>query len=225
MSVANVGNSRCSLIGTPDLVEQGANGQVSVIPTVAGTILGYAGIVGYATINPGESAWLIIEESLSCNGGGDQATYANVAISVSGATVRMPGMTLTTTCPIRVSTWYLTADAAYVAPNRFHLVHVTITAPESVGRGTDLVYTVTLANYTPALSLTPCPTYTEALGSVAHTYRLNCAASVLAYGDTRFEMRLAVPSNFPAGSSDLSWKFDEPGVVDNNGNGTTIDLL
>jgi Protein of unknown function (DUF4232) len=225
MTVANVGRSRCSLIGTPDLVDQGTNGQVTVIPSVAGPILGYAGIVGYATINPGESAWLIIEESLSCNGGGDQDSYTNVAISIPGATVSMPGTTLTTTCPIRVSTWYLKADADYRAPNRFAMVNVTITAPESVRRGGALVYTVTLTNYQPLLSLTPCPVYTETLGSEAHTYRLNCGASVLAYGDNRFEMRMAVPANLAAGPIDLDWKFDEPGVADNAGNGTTLNLL
>jgi hypothetical protein len=164
MSVANVGHSRCSLIGTSNLVDQSVNGKVSVIPTVAGPILGYPGIVGYATINPGESAWLLVEESISCNGGGDQVSYANVSISVPSATMRMPGTTLTTTSPIRMSTWCLAADATYAAPNRFGMVDVTITAPESVHRGTDLVYTVSLANYQPQLSLTPCPIYTETLG-------------------------------------------------------------
>jgi hypothetical protein len=37
-------------------------------------------------------------------------------------------------------------------------------------------------------------------------------------------MRLAVPANLPAGPSDLDWKFNEPGVVDNTATGTTIDL-
>jgi hypothetical protein len=225
ISVANVGRTQCSLIGTPDLVDDGANGHASVIPTEPSPIAGYAGIVGYATINPGESAWLIIEESFSCNGGSNHATYANVTISVPGATVRMPGTTLTTTCPIRVSTWYLKADANYVAPNRFSPVSVTITAPDSVRRGTVLVYTITLSNHQPQLSLSPCPIYTESLGSVALTYRLNCGASVLAYGDTRFEMRFAVPADVAAGPSDLDWRFNEPGVRGNTGNVTTINLL
>jgi hypothetical protein len=87
VSVRNVGRSTCSLIGTPGLTARDNGGTATAIPTVAGPVLGYAGIVGYATIKPGESAWLIIEESLSCNGGINAISYSNVTIDLPASSV------------------------------------------------------------------------------------------------------------------------------------------
>jgi hypothetical protein len=199
VSVRNVGRSTCSLLGTPGLTSRDGGGKVTAIPTVAGPILGYAGIVGYATINPGESAWLIIEESLSCEGGVNPTTYSNVSIGQPGFSMSIPATALTTTCPIRVSAWYLPADANFWAPNRFANVQVAIAAPDSARRGADLAYTVTLTNNEGPVSLTPCPVYSETLGSIAATYRLNCTMSMLWNGSVRFEMRLSIPVDAAAG--------------------------
>jgi hypothetical protein len=225
VSVRNVGGSTCSLIGTPDLTARDSAGKVTAIPTVAGPVLGYAGIVGYATINPGESAWLIIEGSLSCDGGINATSYGNVSVDLPASSLSVPATALTTTCPIRVSTWYLPADANYRAPDRFASVEVAIEAPDSARRGTDLVYTVTLTNYLGPVSLTPCPIYSEVLGSITATYRLNCTMSTLSSGSLRFEMRLSIPADMTAGPTDLRWQIDEPGVIDNISDKVTVTLV
>jgi hypothetical protein len=223
-SVANTGSTRCSLIGAPQVESQGAGGHMTVVPTLTGPVLGYAGIVGYATIDPGESAWLIIETSLSCNGGIDPPSYRDLVINVAGGAVSVPDTVLTSTCTVLVSTWYRPAEAQYTAPNRFANVSIAIGTPDSVRRGTDLMFTVTLTNNLAPITLTPCPVYTETLAGQEHTFELNCTAPTLPTGDTRFLMRVPVPANLPAGATDLMWQFDEPGVRYSAGNDTTVTL-
>jgi hypothetical protein len=139
--------------------------------------------------------------------------------------MNVAGTTLTTTCPIRVSTWYLPADANFWAPNRFANVQVAMLVPDSARRGTELVYTITLTDYESPVSLTPCPIYSEILGSVTATYRLNCEMATLLNGSLRFEMRLIIPMDIAAGPTDLHWKIDEPGVIENIGADAAVTLL
>jgi len=83
-----------------------------------------------------------------------------------------------------------------------------------------LVYTVTLSNPTSAaISLTPCPSYTQTLFSavassrrIQQTLLLNCSAatSIPSKGTLTYEMRLAIPGDLPSGPGKLTWTLDVP---------------
>ncbi|CAN5330647.1 hypothetical protein BH11PSE11_BH11PSE11_27130 [soil metagenome] len=97
----------------------------------------------------------------------------------------------------------------------------TVTAPEIVGRGATLRYSVTLYNAgTAAISFASCPSYTQSLyvdGKVtANTMRLNCGATgsqIAANSSATYEMQLAVPADLPAGDAKLSWQLQNGPLV------------
>jgi hypothetical protein len=63
-----------------------------------------------ATIKPGDTATVVIVTSESCGGGIDPTRYTDVALVVTGRSIAVPGLALETTCPVRVSTWYVAPD-------------------------------------------------------------------------------------------------------------------
>jgi hypothetical protein len=93
-------------------------------------------------------------------------------------------------------------------------VTVDISAPASVSRGATLVYFVTIRNDgSRDYRLQPCPDYFEFLMGVKNgpTYQLNCPpAGLIAPGrSVKFEMRLAIPSGEPTGSSYINWSLQD----------------
>jgi hypothetical protein len=105
LTATNTGAVRCTLLGSPDLITVSA-GSAQVVPVVESPALGAANGEMPATIDPGEHAYATIGTSLTCHGGLNPATYANVAIAQFGAPVPATGSTLVTTCPVRVGPWY-----------------------------------------------------------------------------------------------------------------------
>ena len=86
-------------------------------------------------------------------------------------------------------------------------------------RGSALIYYVRLNNPTSQRILfSPCPAYTESLGtggvSARDTYQLNCEGNgggINANASLRYEIRMNVPRTMPAGKTKLAWALDEPG--------------
>lgn len=104
---------------------------------------------------------------------------------------------------------------------------VGITAATSVARGHDFDYTILLTNNSStAVSLNPCPTYTESINSGGHvtavTYELNCAvASSIAPSQTvAFAIKLHIPADQPTGPAKLSWRLT--GSVTSAGGATVV---
>lgn len=95
-------------------------------------------------------------------------------------------------------------------------LRASLIIPHSTSPGGTLIYLVTLSNPTAtAIALDPCPSYTESIGlraPVRQTFQLNCSAvgSIPAGTSVTFEMRLAVPINFPKGTTKLSWQLEVP---------------
>lgn len=97
-------------------------------------------------------------------------------------------------------------------------VELQIRAPDSVKRGSTLVYFVTLTNASNAdYRLTPCPDYVEILGAkqAQVRYQLNCApvGHIGSGRSVTFEMRLAVPPSMAPGPTVLNWSLLDGRVI------------
>lgn len=100
----------------------------------------------------------------------------------------------------------------------------SITAPATVRAGEELRYEVTLRNTTGSIYewTTGCPVFLAILQTpeaeprnvAGNHQQLNCAPArdLPPGGEARFEMRLAVPEQVPAGPWSLTWSFTSPGL-------------
>lgn len=166
---------------------------------------------------PGQTALLLIGAPSTCAGAGQPRIASTLRLVLpDGEAVSAGGARVDTECgPASVVRFEALAPPA-PSPGPLSGIRLSISVPQSVGRGQLLAHTVTLRNPgRDQLAFSPCPSYTETLGtgvgpSLTRTLLLNCgAAGSLAGGASRaYEMRVAVPSSFPAGATKLSWKLD-----------------
>lgn len=100
-------------------------------------------------------------------------------------------------------------------PSQYLPVSLSIDAPQSVQRGSTLVYYVTIRNdsTTTDYPLTPCPDYVEIVGlkTAVAKYALNCGpvGHVGPGASVRFEMRLQIPPTMPVGLTGLLWVLND----------------
>lgn len=165
----------------------------------------------------GGSVHIVIGTPGNCPGAG---TSPNIATAVQltlagGEVLTVSGTWINVECgPPVVLAFDLqqTARAAVAAS----AILAKLLVPSSAVAGQTLVYFVTASNPTPnAISLTPCPSYTESIGAGSpfkQTFLLNCAAvgAIPANGHVTFEMRLQVPTNAPKGNAKLGWHLEVP---------------
>jgi hypothetical protein len=197
--VTSTAATRCTLDGVPALTSAGR-----AVPTGPGEVPG--GAATPATIDPGEIAFAQLTTAGGCPG--QAVTHRDLAI---GPGIRIPGLTLESTCPVGVSPWYRAVPEETPGPGRFAPLLATVDAPATVDRGRDVVYVVTLRN--PGgqpVSLQPCPVYLQRLGKYGGWFTLNCAVATIAAGSAvRFAMRLTVPVDAESGRALLHWALDD----------------
>jgi hypothetical protein len=132
----------------------------------------------------------------------------------AGDAVTVGGTYVDTECGAATVVEFGAADVLPAAtPGPIGSLTVTVDAPQTVARGAVLTYQVSLANQTAAtVALSPCPSYTEVLGTVQRTLVLNCqgAASIAAGATATFQMQLTVPASAPPGDTKLSWALEVP---------------
>jgi hypothetical protein len=214
--VRNVGPVSCTLEGHPKAQGVDRMGKPIGPAAQAGKYLPNVGRDdGYATIEPGEPARFILSiGSAGCAGQPIRYQGADLVLS-NGFRFTIKNAWLTGSCPLKASAWEPVTSAA----GQFWALEARLEAPSSVEAGNELVYTVELLNVTDTtVSLDPCPVYTQILApeqrfdlddlaSLYHnTHRLNCTtASIGPRGAMRYEMKLPVPQEFPAGKTLLHW--------------------
>jgi hypothetical protein len=86
-----------------------------------------------------------------------------------------------------------------------------IDLPSSVRAGATILYTVTLTNPTDvAVSLRPCPGYTDGLGS---SFALNCDTvhAIPPHGHVDYAMRIRIPEKYTRnGVAKVAWSLNTP---------------
>lgn len=113
----------------------------------------------------------------------------------------------------------------------------SITAPATARPGEDLFYEVTLRNTTGATYewATDCPVFLAILQTpeaeprnvAGNHQQLNCAPArdLPPGGEARFEMRLFVPEQVPAGPWSLTWSFTATGLSASSPANANVTIL
>jgi hypothetical protein len=165
---------------------------------------------------------LLVGTPATCIGVGHPKVSSTAQITLAnGDVITADGIWVNTECGgATVAVFQLTTtQPANASP--LSGLRVSIAAPPSIGHGAVLTYQVTLHNPSAtSVALSPCPSYTEALGTggtsrLAQTLLLNCTAanSIGGNASLTYEMKLAVPSSFPADPTKLSWRLEPDGPV------------
>jgi hypothetical protein len=214
LSVRDRAADACFLAGVPQaqLPNAGARSQVSSDAFAAQRV----------DLAPGESATILIGTPAVCAGAGQPVVASSVVLTLpNGNPVTVSGTRVDTECGPAAVIAFEPADpaAAAPAPGPLSTLDISLSAPRTVARGAVLTYRVTMGNQsgTP-VALSPCPSYTEVLGAggtapVQQTLLLNCAAagSIAGNAALTYEMKLAVPTSTPTGTTKVSWKLEVPG--------------
>jgi len=110
-------------------------------------------------------------------------------------------------------------------PDALSRLSVRLDMPKTATAGQTLNFQVVLTNPgRKSIRLSPCPSYEIGI-SVAgeHAYRLNCADSVIAAGQSRvFDMEYMLPAGTQAGLAKIGWLLLNPSRT---GSGTFIDIV
>jgi hypothetical protein len=218
--LTNRSGSACLLTGRPAIAGITAAGTVTPLHAGRGSYFGDPGPV--ANIGSGQTAAVNVSSSDACQVAQDgrHQRYRLLRIWLHGRghlDVRAAGFDLI--CGVFVSRFGVPADQPR-APRPSPLT-ARITAAATVRPGEDFTYTVTLANpTTSAYSLRPCPAYEEYIianagltkspapdSRVVANYYLNCATvhQIGAHGSVTYQMRLKLPTGFPAGPVKFVW--------------------
>lgn len=184
-------------------------------------------------LSPGERTIVLIGTPGTCDAAVNPErkviTRLNVA-PLGGGSVTLDGAHVDTSCGPASVVWFQGVDtdavAAASASPLSQLVG-TLNVPQVATRGDTLRYTVTLANPTgKAISLSPCPAYSQSLNAEgktsSQTLRLNCDAAggqIPAKSSVTFEMQAPVPADMPGIGVKLSWELEDGPTV-----GTIIAL-
>jgi len=217
VTFTNRSASTCALVGEPTLAGLQSNGALVPLEVTAGSYFGDPGPP--ANIDPGQVAALNISGTAGCLAAqsGKHLGYPKFRIGLpAGGTIDIAAAGFEAICGVSLSQFGVPADAVTPVTPPASPLTVQMTAPATARAGTTLVYTVTLSNPTTTdVALSPCPTYTEFVGTGSTKwlatvlyYGLNCDSTpaIPAGGSATFEMHLALPADQPAGSGKFGWQ-------------------
>ncbi len=216
----NVSQTTCVLKGYPDVTASEA-GLPDVAATKGSFFQGSDDVT--ANMRPGQQTLLGLETDTYCGarpgGGGGSPAYHHVTISLPGGgtiTLDRQPEGFDVTCGLHLTRFSVPQPEPPQPPDPLTELTVSIETPTIVDAGDTLIYVADLGNPTAKpISLTLCPGYIESARSptaVKDLYALNCvpAAAIAAHDTVRFEMRMQIPADTPAGTLTIFWNLIGP---------------
>jgi hypothetical protein len=215
----NTSQSTCVLKGYPHVTATEPG-----LPDVAATDGSYFPNGLAANMPPGQDTLLGLETDTYCAarpGGGGGPLYHHIAIVLPGGGTASPAgqsEKFDVTCGLHLTSFFVRQPDAQ-PPDPLSALKVSLETPSTARAGAALIYVTDLTNPTShAISLDPCPGYIESASlpaPVKQPYALN-GAPVGAIGPTRtirFEMRMRIPADTPAGPLTIHWTLEAPDVL------------
>lgn len=215
IKLTNRGTQACYLTGTPELGlgPKGAAQAIARHPNAP------AALQERTDLAPGDTALVLVGTPGSCDAAIGPERKVNTHLQVGfpgGGAASLEGAHVDTLC----------GEANVLDMQVLHAEHAPAALAQLQGAvhlegrampGSELHYTVVLTNPTArAISLTPCPSFTQSLFGdrevTSATLRLNCAATgnVIPAGQSvTYEMRLAIPAHVEADAVKLSWQLED----------------
>jgi Protein of unknown function (DUF4232) len=217
VELVNSSGSTCLLNGYPTIGGLSSDGTLTPLPASHGSYFGDPGPA--ANIGPGEVAALNISGADACPAAqnGEHRSYPTLRIGLpGGGSMDVRAGEFDTVCGVSVSRFGVPADEVPVPVPSPSPLTARISAPTTVTPGQSLEYTVTLTNPSGTdYPLSPCPAYTEFVGSgdatiwvaTVRDYYLNCdgTPAIPPGSSVTFEMHLQLPADQPAGMAKFGW--------------------
>ncbi len=217
LALHNQSSTACFLSGVPELQLLDPGVPAKVEPGGFGT--------QRVDLVPTQAAIILIGTNATCLGAGHPKVASTLQMTLpNGDVTIVKGTWINTECGSASVMTFGAVDSGPVGQSQVGVgqlsrLKASITALPSIARGAVLIYRVTLRNTSAtSVTLSPCPSYTEVLGTggstpIQQTLLLNCAAASAIAGNPSltYEMRLSVPSSAAAGPTKLSWKLDVAG--------------
>jgi hypothetical protein len=183
---------------------------------------------GTANMPPRQVTFLWLETDTYCDarpdGGGGEPPYHHISIDMPGGgtiTMETPARGLDITCGLYRTEFFVEQEPQPEPRDPLADLVASIEVPPTVTAGSVMTYVVELSNPTDqAISLKRCPSYLEVIGSSPaqskESYALNCAgaAAIQAHNSVQFEMRIHVPTQAPAGPSEVHWSLAGPRLAE-----------
>ncbi len=217
----NTSQSTCVLNGYPHVTATEPG-----LPDVTGTNGSFFPSAGTANMTPGQDTFLGLETDTYCTarpgGGGGGPPYHHIDIVLpGGGTVSLDRHAdgFDVTCGLHLTKFFVPQPEQPQAHDPLSDLQASLETPPSVSAGSTLIYVADLSNPTDQpISLDPCPGYIEAASAptpVKEIYALNCApvGAIAATRTIRFEMRMHIPANTPAGPLTIHWALLAPSVT------------
>ena len=220
----NVSQAPCQLAGTPQVQGLDPAGRLVTVPLTVGT---YFIDPIPADIAPGESGYLnigMVNEG-NCPGSPTPATYTKLRFGLPGGGWISTDISATRACGILTISGLGKQPGPVVEPSPSPGSLGTLQAslegfPEQARAGTTVHFVVVLANPTQVgVSLSPCPSFTEAINPstpVARSLYLNCdhVTVIPPAARVRYAMELEVPQQIPQQAKPLpakwGWRMNAP---------------
>jgi hypothetical protein len=210
------GTSACTLDGLPTATGVSPSGATVPFqePTATGT--------NSVPLNPGDQASVWLSALGSCTQPSPDTSLASARISIPGGgalTISAPELSIS--CGgLEVSQFMAVPDYSPAPTGPWSGLRACLTYRPSISVGSSFDYSVTLKNTTDsAVSLDPCPSYSEAISTPTSTavptvasasYQLNCSpGDIPAHSSVTFAMQLAVPASAPQGEAKFLWFMND----------------
>jgi Protein of unknown function (DUF4232) len=216
----NTSSAPCILIGAPGVVAGLADVVAPVTASAGPSVIPDPGPP--LAIAPGAKAVINVENDQNCGASAAESYASSVTFSLpnGGGSIayQIPAadqFEIDSSCGIHTSNFGVIPGPSPLSTlSPLEQVTVAVSAPQSVLANSTVLYDVSLTNPTASsIAVDPCPSYLEWLGvgnsRVSAVYVLNCSSvTAIGAGSTvKYQMQLAVPAGFPAGSGKLHWSL------------------
>jgi len=217
----NTSASTCVLKGYPHVTATEPG-----LPDEAATNGSFFPTAGSANMTPGQHTVLGLQTDTYCparpGGGGGEPLYHHIHIDLPGGgtiSVDRPAEGFDLTCGLHLTEFFIQQPEPPEPHDPLSDLQASLETLPTVIAGSTLIYIADLSNPTDQpISLDPCPGYIEAARTptpVKEIYALNCApvGAIAAARTIRFEMRMHILANTPAGPLTILWTLLAPSVT------------
>jgi hypothetical protein len=219
--VTNQGADACFLAGAPGITLLPPNAAPRTLAIHQNAL---ANVQEQTTLAAGDTAVLLIGAPGACEAatGPQRNVTTRLQIVAPGGGKRIVGGAHVDTLCGDAAVLHLHVEHKESAPaSPLEQLNGSVQLGSAPAAGGTMRYTVTLTNPTgAAITLSPCPAYTQSLYAngvaASSTWLLNCGASgnqIAAGSSVTYEMQLAVPAQLQAGDAKLSWQLHKGPAV------------
>lgn len=228
IQLSNHSSTACYLAGQPTVVMSLSGGGSQVVSPASGA-------PPRIDLPPGGGLAIAVGSQNVCSAGTPVKKVARLDLTLPGVgdVLSADGRNLIIACSAPAILFVQPTDSAANSAEPAPVIpalQVSLALPQKAARGSTLSYTVTVSNSsTSALTLSPCPSYTQVLNAAGmvmseDTLLLNCSAqnTIPPNSHLTFQMQSTIPADTPLGPLKVSWQLQ---TADGAASGGVVQIV